>query len=280
MIVGVVGGGVVGRATARAFLEHVDEVRVYDVVKERRTHALYDVMEDSDIVFVCLPTPQKAGSLECDTSVLDDFLRGFAGTSKNLVIRSTVPVGFTRDRHLNYRLPNLVHSPEFLTARCATVDAMTPTRNLIGVPNLTHRATDGHPCVPGSLTGATALESLYRERFPHVKIHYLSSDESEAVKLFTNAFFATKVAFWNEMRAFAESKKLDWNAVMAAVLADGRIHPSHTQVPGPDGEYGFGGACLPKDAASLIYQMQQSGSVPFVTLAAHNRNALIDRRES
>ena len=87
----------------------------------------------------------------------------------------------------------------------------------------------------------------------------MSSDESEAVKLFQNSFFAVKVAFWNECNQLASKLGLDWQVVMNAILADGRISPSHTNVPGPDGKYGFGGECLPKDLASLASQMINEG---------------------
>lgn len=241
MKVGIVGGGVVGRATARAFLEHVDEVRVWDVVPERRTvNSLGECLHLADLVFVCLPTPGgKDGRL--DTSAVTRFFNQAAGQGygdRNYVLKSTVPIGTTRSL-LGRELPNIVHSPEFLTARCADVDAQIPSRLVVGVPVYVT-----NPC-------SAALEGLYEQRFPGVQVHVMSSDESEAVKLITNGFFAVKVAFWNEVNQTCAARGLDWDRVLAGVLADGRIAHSHTRVPGPDGKYGFGGTCLPKDLAQL-----------------------------
>lgn len=244
MKVGIVGGGVVGRATARAWLEHCEEVRVHDIVMERSSHSIDEVMR-CNLVFVCLPTPQRLGSLECDTSVLEQFFEGcnshaFIGRRVNLILRSTVPIGFTRQMRERYQLANIVHSPEFLTSRCATVDAQIPTRNIIGSPRGVWSEC------------SRVLSDAYENRWAYVPVLDMTSDESEAVKLFQNGFFAVKVAYWNECRALADKLDLDWEDVMYGILTDGRIHPSHTQVPGPDGKLGFGGSCLPKDLANLI----------------------------
>lgn len=247
-------------ATARAFIEHCDEVRVNDIVPERRTHDLGSTL-DCDLIMVCLPTPQREGSLECDTSAIDDFFRicqNGRASLNNFVLRSTVPIGTTRRLREQYGLPNLVHSPEFLTARCALVDAQMPARNIIGYPG----ATDHLP----------ALYELYRRRWPHVPIHQLSSDESELVKLAVNSFFAVKVAYWNECHALASKLDLDWRRIMNAILADGRIGPSHTQVPGPDGKFGYGGTCLPKDLANLVTCLRENKLNAAVTEAAGLRN--------
>jgi UDPglucose 6-dehydrogenase len=273
---GIVGGGVVGRATARAFIEHVDEVRVYDVLAERRTHSLDEVLQ-SGIIFICLPTPRKEGSLGCDTSALDNFfhaVRAVTGHNPPLVIRSTVPVGYTRAAAARWCIPTLIHSPEFLTGRCAVTDAQLPARNVIGVPEPRNDAE--HPLVfSGTNRAAQTLNVLYHTRFPGVPVHLMSSDESEAVKLFQNGFFASKIAYWNECRALADVLGLDWGRVLAGVLADGRISHSHTRVPGPDGRFGFAdgpGDCLGKDLASLVSQFIDAGLGPHVTHAAHLRN--------
>ncbi len=254
MKIGIIGGGVVGHATARAFIEHVEEVRIFDIVKEKATHSLGFVLA-CDVVFVCLPTPKKKDSLECDTTCVEDFLASLPDDCliQNYVLRSTVPIGFTKKMRERYGLKNLVHSPEFLTARCAVTDAQLPARNIIGVPDLRYYGRDCE-----HLQGMP-LEALYKKRFPNVPIYEMSSDESEAVKLFQNSFFAVKIAFFNECNQLAEKLGLDWDKVMNAILADGRISPSHTKVPGPDGHYGYGGTCLPKDLASLVTQMTMAG---------------------
>ena len=264
MKLGVVGGGVVGRATARCFIEHVDDVRVYDTVRERCTHSVDDVLA-CDLVKLCLPTPQHKDSLECDVSKIEDFLSGVAGSmlhATNLVIRSTVPVGFTRKMSDKYNLPNLCHSPEFLTARCSITDAQLPARNIVGT------ASDRcgfSPCWK-------LLSDLYCRRFPGVACILASSDESELIKLATNGFFATKIAYFNEVRGLSDALELNWDVVLAGILSDGRISHSHTQVPGPDGKRGFGGACLPKDLANLVTCLRDAEQIPHVTSQAYARN--------
>lgn len=269
MKIGIIGGGTVGRATARAFVEHVDEVRVWDTLKERCTHyseGRGQVLE-ADLVFVCLPTPQKQDSLECDISVVEEFFKSIIPTDRltaNFVLRSTVPIGTTKRLSKLYSIPNLVHSPEFLTARCAVTDAHTPSRNIIGSPAVAVN-NPGDSC-------RYKLWDLYTTRFPGVPCYLMPSDESEAVKLFVNGFFATKIAYFNEVRTLADKLGLDWGRVMEGVLSDGRIAHSHMQVPGPDGKRGFGGACLVKDLNSLVYQFISNDLEAFVTVGSGLRN--------
>lgn len=233
MKLGVIGGGVVGKATARCFLEHVEEVRVYDLVKELSTHSKSDTLA-SDLVVVCLPES------ECE-----DFFRRCP--SGMYVLRSTVPVGFTKRISEEQHHSNLVHWPEFLTERCALTDAQMPARNVVGLP-----------FYPDSNLSASLLFDLLRRRFPGVPLHLATSDESEAIKLMTNSFFAAKVSLFNEFRSFCDRKGMNWQRVLEGVLADGRIAHSHTQVPGPDGKRGYGGKCLPKDLHSLIRCMMET----------------------
>jgi len=265
MKIGVIGGGTVGRATARAFVEHVDEVRVYDVVKERRTTDDLDSILETDLVFLCLPTPQKKDSLECNVEIVENFVDAIPTSYRDnsIVLRSTVPIGTTRRLADQYGLTGLVHSPEFLTARCAVTDAHLPSRNIIGYPIDKDRYVDlqYHP-----------VHSLYERRYRGIPVYSMTSDESEAVKLFTNGFFATKIGYFNEIYQLSQNLGLDWGRVMEGVLSDGRIAHSHTQVPGPDKKLGFGGICLPKDLASLKYQLLNNGCGLGVVDAVYEKN--------
>ncbi len=269
--IGIVGGGVVGQATARSFIEHVDQVKVYDLVKSRSTHDLQSTI-NCDLVFICLPTPSgEDGKLDL-TAIKSFFAARSASDHErrfNYVIKSTVPIGTTSKLAEIYRLTNLVHSPEFLTARCATIDAQLPSRNIIGTVGYELRFNEGQ-CWD-------VLFQLYRRRFPGTQIMMMKSDESEAVKIFQNSFFAVKVAFWNEVNELASKLGLTWDNIMRGILSDGRISPSHTNVPGPDGKYGFGGTCLPKDLGNLVKQSKENGLNPLVCSAAIVRNHMLDR---
>lgn len=272
--VGVIGNGVVGHATARCWMEWSDGgVRVYDKNPVRCAHPLVypepgRAVLDCDIVFVCLPeTALDEFFTECLTGkgVYPDRVR-----EVNFVLKSTVPVGTTRRLVQKHGLKNLVHSPEFLTARCAVTDAQMPARNIIGCPYGEDEWS----------WAALRLEELCVTRFPGVSTYVMTSDESEAVKLMVNSFFAVKVALFNEFRTYADAAGLDWDQVLAGILSDGRIAHSHTKVPGPDG-YGFSGRCLPKDLMMLIRCMAQHGNaMAEVCSAAHERNKTDRERQS
>lgn len=254
MRIGIIGGGVVGQATARTYLEHVDEVFVYDTMKQRSTHPFDYVIDYSDIIFICVPEAH-----------VEDIFSPYALKGRmdcNFVLKSTVPIGTTRRLSEKYSLANLTHSPEFLTARCAVTDAQLPSRNIIGTPN--------------GLFRDSLLQRVYKERFPAVPILHMTSDESEAVKLILNGFFAAKVSYFNEVNAMCHRLGLSWDHITKGVLSDGRVAHSHTKVPGPDGNYGFGGACLPKDLLQLITCIEDSGVSAPLCRAALERNK-IDR---
>jgi UDPglucose 6-dehydrogenase len=207
-------------------------------------------------VFICLP----------ETAIELPFLANLPyGWDRNLnyVLKSTVPIGTTRCLQEQYQLPNLVHSPEFLTARCSFTDAQCPSRNIIGIPDRLGEVAPKTYAV---------LDDLYTKRFPGVQTLVMASDESEAVKLMLNSFFAIKVAAFNEFNQLCEKLGLDWETVRAGILSDGRIAHAHTRVPGPDGRYGFGGTCLPKDLRQLRDTAGSAGVGAYLCKAAELRN--------
>ena len=257
MKLGIIGHGIVGSATAHAFCGH--DVRCWDVAPGKATHHLSEAME-ADLVFVCLPTPQREGELRSDLSALEHFF-STATKFRNYVLRSTVPVGTTRRIRETYGILNVVHWPEFLTMRTAKEDAVNPRRNVVGSPTR-----------DGLTEAGCELANLLLEEFPKTPLHTMSSDESEAVKLFQNAFSACKVSIFNELRTFADKRGLDWNRVLEALLAGGWINPAHTAVPGADGLRGWGGSCFPKDLASLESQMTDDELLVTMLTAARIRN--------
>jgi UDPglucose 6-dehydrogenase len=240
--IGIIGNGVVGNATAEAFKPSVETVYKWDLDPNRSTHSLQEVLT-ADLIFICLPTPMYFDG-SCDLSAIIQFFTNLKSTQRHhpFILRSTVPVGTTRMFIDLYGIKYLLYSPEFLTARTAVNDACDPRAMYIG-------SDRGNPYL-------TKLQNLYKAGFAdECPVITTGVSESEAIKNFMNAFFAVKVTFFNELRAFADKKNLDWESVIQGILADQRIDPNHTKVPGPDGLYGFGGACLPKDMRSLLIQM-------------------------
>lgn len=268
--IGIIGGGVLGQAVARGFIEHA-EIKISDMLKERRTHDIREVAQ-CDFVFICLPTPALPDG-RCDTSAIEHVLEmcereGWWTKDRCYVIRSTVPVGFTQAQadQRGFKLP-LFHSPEFLTARCALTDFQTPARNIIGMPQ---RPEKFDPVLNAMrLTRALQLGELYKKRFPGVPTMLMSSDASELVKLACNGFFASKVTLFNVLYDLCQKRTIDWQHVLGGILSDGRIAHAHTNVPGPDGQQGFGGTCVPgstmvrlsKDVSIRIDQLKTGDGI-------------------
>lgn len=243
MKIGIVGFGIVGSATQRIFSDL--EPIVYDKFKEGFS-PLEEVVEKSDEIFFCLPTPvnfeKMKGKLQ---DFLDTLYRLCSLVEKSdrdaeIVIRSTVPIGFAAsfrrvNKHL-YPKVKIISNPEFLRANSWEYDALNPNRIVIGRSD------------PDSKT-PTRLERLYKERFPEVPMFMLSTTGAEMVKLFSNAFLSTKVTFANAIFDICKEHGVDYDIIKEAVGADPRIGIGHLSVTK---ERGFGGACLPKDLVLLI----------------------------
>lgn len=246
MKIGVYGCGVVGNAIVRGFAEHVDDVLIYDIDETKRTATPLELVEQCDFIFICLPTPRgDYGPL--DTTLVVDAVELLSTIYRRVVsdkikppivvIKSTVNPG-TCEYLGNLSSLKIVHSPEFLTARCAILDFASPSRNVIG---FTESGVDE----------AAHLAMLYRQRWPHCQLHVMKATQSELVKLGINGFFAVKVGYFHALAKTCERLGVDYRAVREAIVSDGRLTGDHTLQPGPDGQFGFGGACLPKDLAAF-----------------------------
>lgn len=237
--VGIIGNGFVGNAVYQNFRDKV-KCYVYDVDPNRSLNTLSETLS-ADFIFVCLPTPMKfAGN--CDLSILDSF---FSTCPTNVdgifIIKSTVPIGTTRKySQMGF---NVVHNPEFLTARNAVEDFRNSERNVIG----------------GDLELTEKVATLFTQHFHYIPIVYTTSDESEAIKYFANSFLACKVAYFNKLYDMCQASGMNYDIVRDGVTSDSRIGQSHTKVPGIDNDRGFGGTCFPKDLNSLIVQMESFG---------------------
>jgi len=261
--IGIIGVGFVGGAIAEGF-KHYTSVKVYDKNESRSCDSIEHTLMQ-DIVFVCVPTPMslKDGG-KCDLSMVEEVFEKArqVKTESLLVIKSTVEIGTTNKLQKKYSELNIVHSPEFLTARTAKLDFITPSRNIIGFSSK-FTNLDGRPGL---------LKDLYEERFPGCQCLLMSSDESETVKYIANCFFALKISYFNQVKLLCDKLELNWDLILNGVLTDGRIGVSHYQVPGHDGKLGFGGTCFPKDINSLIVTMSNAGVDPTILKSAWNLN--------
>ena len=261
--VGIIGNGFVGSAIAEGF-KHYTDVKIYDKDLSKSADLIDHVLLQ-DIVFICVPTPMSISEGgKCDLSIVEDiFIQASKLQSQSLiVIKSTVEIGTTNRLQEKYPELNIVHSPEFLTARTAKLDFITPSRNIVG-QSLKFTNIDSRP---------NLLVDLYRERFSGVSCILMSSDESETVKYAANCFFAVKISYFNQIKLLCNKLDLNWEKIIEGTLSDGRIAASHYQVPGHDGKLGFGGTCFPKDINSLIVAMNNAGIDPIILKSVWDLN--------
>lgn len=267
-VIGVVGYGYVGRAVHHYFRDACS-VLVYDI--KGSVNTLREVVESSNVIFVAVPTPMKQDG-SCHTDIVEDVVARIRAESLDIgrpldafvvVLKSTVPPGFTdrlRKKHLDMRI---AFSPEFLTEKNAIEDFRTCNRIIVA-------GSDDDTDVVFRFFFSVCHEQavlgkvmLYAEPDPTT---------AELGKLMSNAFLATKVIFCNEIERISEKLGLDYDAVRAIAALDPRIGPSHTMVPGPDGRNGFGGHCFPKDLANLVHVAKQCGAEEKLLTAVSERN--------
>lgn len=262
--IGIIGNGFVGKAITEGF-KHYTNTKVYDKDPSRSVHDLSEVIKQ-DFVFVCVPTPMlKHKGGRCDLRIIENVFQEVSElkTKSIFIIKSTVPIGTTSELQSKFPELTILHSPEFLTARTANIDFITPSRTIIGYPKEFYSNLDHVP---------TEALKLFEERFPGTNCMVMNSEESETVKYAANCFFATKVSFFNEIKLLSDKIGCNFEKIMEGVLSDGRIGVSHYQVPGHDGKMGFGGTCFPKDINSLINIMKDNDISPNVLEAAWQTN--------
>ena len=258
--IGILGNGFVGSAISSGFGLHA-KIRIYDKDPNKSTHNLSEVVNQSDFIFVSVPTPmnkKKNGVMDTSIidSVFDEVVNRNERTDNIFIVKSTVIPGTMEGLIERYPQLNIIHSPEFLTERNARLDFIKASRVILGgEPELTNK-----------------VEGLFRERFPFVKIIQTDVGTAQFIKYMANCFFATKVSFMNEMRQAANKLSVDWNQVMNGFVSDGRIGNSHLDVPGHDGSLGFGGKCFPKDINAFINLFESIGIDPTVMKAAWDKN--------
>ena len=212
-------------------------IKAVDPILYEKT--LKDLSGKSDIIFICVPTPMNENG-SCCLDIVNQVLHDLNSLTNNqlVVIKSTVPPGTCKNFQNKYKNLDIIFNPEFLTEANFFQDFMNQDRIILGGKKL------------------NLAEELYKKHFPKSKIIMLDYAEAEMVKYFSNSFLALKVSFANEIHSLCDKLNIDYNQVVKTAIKDVRIGSSHLSVPGPDGEYGFGGTCFPKDLTSLIVQME------------------------
>jgi len=256
--VGIIGYGFVGQAIGFGFVPAI-KVNTFDKDPNKCMNTLEETVNESDIIFVSVPTPMnKNGSINVDIvrSVLNDINTIKQRDDIIVIIKSTIVPGTTSNFAEEFPDLKLVFNPEFLTERHARFDFLNQARIVLGGPK--------------EYTARVA--ELYRIRFKHCNIMEMDYNTAEFIKYFNNVFFSVKVSFANEMRLICESAGVNWETALSGFVADSRVGDSHLNVPGPDGKWGFGGSCFPKDLNAFISFAEQAGVNANVIKAAWTTN--------
>ncbi|MAE82838.1 MAG: hypothetical protein CMB80_08900 [Flammeovirgaceae bacterium] len=260
--IGVIGQGFVGSAI-REGLKGFYEIYTYDLNPElRNCETLVDVVKNAEVIFVCLPTPMTndgschIGIVKGVISDIDEICKTNNYKNRIAIIKSTVPPGTTDKLNATAKNIAVAFSPEFLTEANSFEDFKNQTRIIIGA----------------NRPASTRIKSMFRKAFPMTPIVKTSASHAETVKYFINCFLSTKVSFANEMYQYCDAIGVDYDKVVEYALYDKRLGTSHFSVPGPDGDFGFGGHCFPKDLAAMIHEFQNVDVNPSVLKAAQQKN--------
>ena len=262
---GVIGAGFVGGSVINGFDKNVDQF-VVDTKKNKKTISEL-VKFNPSITFICVPTPESHHG-DVDVSIVRQVLSDLCNKKYNgiVVIKSTITPKHLTKMKKDFDL-KLVYNPEFLTEANAHEDFKNPHMQVLG----------------GKWRDCELVEKAYVK---HSSVKICPTFKTDLItasllKYTINSFLATKVAFFNEMYELFEAANTHgtWDQFTDMLKCDPRIGTSHLKVPGPDGKFGFGGHCFPKDTAALLYYAKQQNTKMNVLKEAVSDN-LVKRKKN
>lgn len=281
--VGVIGLGFVGSAILRSFTEKKISALGYDKYNGKSTCEFKELIARSQIVFLCLPTPFVARTKQYDLEPIKSVCTELnnAHYSGIVVLKSTVEIGTTQQLSEEFKTLYLTHNPEFLSAKTAYIDFHTQTHIVLGYSSRT-------------LDKINTLAQFYHQYYPDADISICKSDESEAMKLFVNNFYAMKVQIFNEFYLLCEHKHCNFSRIRDLMLKNKWINPMHTRVGRENidakllegkteeeknkiihSNLSYGGYCFPKDTNALLELMKRENTPHAVLEATINERNIM-----
>jgi len=260
MNIGIIGYGYVGKAVDFGF-KPKNKIFIHD--KYLSSLTLKEVVKNSDIIFICVPTPMDHKYTCIDLSIVEEVVKNTIDLAKKfkkepiITIKSTVIPGTTRALGKKFNWSKISFNPEFLTEANYLHDFVNADRIIVGSDHalVTQKVVD-----------------LYRGSFPNTPIFQTDPTTAEMVKYMANTYLATKVVFANEMYDLCQSLGINYTEVKKMVVADKRIYDSHLDITT---QRGFGGKCFPKDAVALLGLAEKMGVELSILKKAWEKNLKI-----